>query len=271
MEFTPNESLVVTTLADEDNGNSDVEYGAGTSLREALAWAKVRGGSPVVTFAPGLTGVIQMLSALPQMNYAVTVQGPGAGVLTVRRPNDTAALFRVTGGVTVSVSGLTVASAGTGTGGAFTNVSGSTLNVAGCVFSGHATTSRGGAIFNSGLQCNVTDCTFTGNSASLEGGAICNFGGTLTVERCGFSGNAAQNGGAIFSTNTNTVTLRASTLNGNTATLNGGGAGTSGGAFTLGHLVVRNNSDEAAITTTGASVTINAVYVTPALKPPPSP
>ncbi len=37
----------------------------------------------------------------------------------------------------------------------------------------------------------------------------------------------------------------------------------SGGAFTLGHLVVRNNSDDAAIRVVGVDVTINAVHVNP--------
>lgn len=137
VEFTPVESLVVTTLTDEDSGNSDVDFGTGTSLREAMAYAKILGGSPVITFAPSVAGVIQLTGSLPNMNYSVAIQGPGAGVLTVRRAGDTASPFRVMTGATVSVSGLTLANSGPGTGTMFVNLTGSTLTVVNCVFSGH--------------------------------------------------------------------------------------------------------------------------------------
>ena len=48
-------NIVVTTLADENNGGIDPALGAGTSLREAIDFANVDpGGGDTITFAPGL-------------------------------------------------------------------------------------------------------------------------------------------------------------------------------------------------------------------------
>ena len=45
-------SLVVTTLADEDDGTSDPAYCTGTSLREAIAYANRDGVNSAITFSP---------------------------------------------------------------------------------------------------------------------------------------------------------------------------------------------------------------------------
>ncbi len=51
-----NNSLVVTTLVDEDNGDADPADGAGTgtSLREAIAYANSLGGTHTITFGKGV-------------------------------------------------------------------------------------------------------------------------------------------------------------------------------------------------------------------------
>ena len=38
-----------------------------------------------ITFAPGVSGIIQLTGGLPDLSDNVTLQGPGADVLTVRR------------------------------------------------------------------------------------------------------------------------------------------------------------------------------------------
>jgi len=54
-------TLVVTTLADEDNGTVDPFTGAGTSLREALNFANAdSGGGDTITFSPVLKGAIDL-------------------------------------------------------------------------------------------------------------------------------------------------------------------------------------------------------------------
>src|SRR5436309_11221427 len=74
----PAAPIVVNTLAD---------VGAG-SLREAITLANneaLHPGADIITFAPGVTGTIQLGGDLPALTSNIDIQGPGANVLTVRR------------------------------------------------------------------------------------------------------------------------------------------------------------------------------------------
>ena len=95
-------------------------------------------------------------------------------------------IFRITSGVNVNISNLTL-------------------------------TGNYGAIWNDGTLT-VNNCNFTGNSA-FNGGAINNNGG-LTVDNCTFTGNTATYGGAIY--NEGNLRVESSTFTGNTATCYGG-------------------------------------------------
>ena len=94
-----------------------------------------------------------------------TITGPAAGLLTVSG-NGPSRVFQVDGGVTASISGLTI------TGG----------NAAG----------NGGGLCNNGGTLTLTDCTVSGNSASGSGGGLFNVGGTATLTDCTVSGNSAS-------------------------------------------------------------------------------
>ncbi len=78
-------SLVVTTLVDEDNGTADPTFGHGTSLREAINFADTKSTPQTITFAPGLTGTINLTGPLQGLAKNLAIQGPGADSLTVRR------------------------------------------------------------------------------------------------------------------------------------------------------------------------------------------
>src|SRR5437016_8771098 len=67
--------FTVTTLNDA---------GAG-SLRDAITQSNANPGADVIEFQAGLTGTISLQSALPAIADDVTVNGPGAAVVTVRR------------------------------------------------------------------------------------------------------------------------------------------------------------------------------------------
>src|SRR5262245_15095336 len=61
----------------------------------------------------GVTGTINLTRALPDLTRSISIDGPGANLLTVRR--DTGGsyrIFTVAGGTQVAISGLTVANGG---------------------------------------------------------------------------------------------------------------------------------------------------------------
>ena len=65
--------LLVTTTADSGPG----------SLRQALTDANAQVGADVITVTA--TGTINLQSALPDLTSNITINGPGADLLTVRR------------------------------------------------------------------------------------------------------------------------------------------------------------------------------------------
>jgi hypothetical protein len=190
----------VTNLSDSDPG----------SLRAAIANTPADG---TVDFLPGLTGTITLTTGELGINNDLTINGPGAAVLTVSG-NQASPVFDITGAFNVSISGLTVAD---GTNSGF-----------------------GGGIMNNGTLA-VADCTFTGNSANLNGGGIWN-AGTLMVAASEFSGNQAGKGGAVFGAyKTSDTTLNDCNIHGNSATF-GGGIATQGSQFTLSSCTVNCNT-----------------------------
>src|SRR5262245_26564571 len=93
-------TLTVTRLADDTLAGS---------LRWAITQANTMPGDDIIDFQPGLTGTIQLGSALPDLSSNIDLQGPGAAALTVRR--NTVAFYRiftVSSGATVSISALTM-------------------------------------------------------------------------------------------------------------------------------------------------------------------
>jgi hypothetical protein len=170
----------VTNLNDSGSG----------SLRRAITDANsTLGGGDTIVFNSGLSGTIQLASALPAINEGVSIQGPGADEVTVRRNiGGNYGIFVVNSGVGATISGL-----------AITNGSSSTA---------------GGGIRSDG-SLSVNQVAITGNSADI-GGGIGAFG-TLTVSNSLVSDNTASgtdSGGGIDAEGT--TTIRSSTITGNT-------------------------------------------------------
>ena len=116
-------SPVVNSLADPGDGTcDDAGTGDGCTLREAIAFANALGAT--ITFDPALTSggaqVITLDPARGQLAIAknLTIVGPGADLLTVRRAPDAPTAFRIieiqrsTRGVgnvnIVTITGLTI-------------------------------------------------------------------------------------------------------------------------------------------------------------------
>ena len=190
-------------------------------------------GSTMITLATGQLAISQNL----------TVQGPGAGAVTVSGGQGASRVFSVAAGITAGLSGLTIANGGAGSqfGGAISN--GGTLTLTKCSL-GNNSAYFGGGIYNTGTLT-VTGCTLTGNNG-VSGGAIYSSGGTLTLTNSTLSGNTASdgngggNGGGIDSS-TATVTLTGCTLSGNSAG-SGGGISRIGGSMTVTNCTFSGNA-----------------------------
>jgi CSLREA domain-containing protein len=207
--------FLVTSLADPGQ-----QFGQ-LSLREAINLAGALPGSSSVSFDPGLaSGTLTLTAGELLLNHSVAITGPSGGVTV--SGNNASRVFEVAAGLTVSLSGLTIAN--------------------GLVSS--TSVARGGGILNAG-SLSLTDCTVSNNQVAVsltgtgsedvlaQGGGIASTG-SLTLLRCTLSGNSATlsagnldygqaNGGGLYANGT-MVTLTNSTIAGNSsvATFSGG-------------------------------------------------
>lgn len=213
------------------------------SLPDMLALA---GAGDTITFTVDCTGAsaITLLAMLtPTVDVTIDATSPPHAVTISAIPGGdiNVSLFRVNGGITLSLRGVTLANSKgdgyDGYGGAILNEG--TLNVVGSTFSGNSVSrnTSGGAIFNNSGTVNVIGSTFSGNSVSGgDGGAIFNRKGMMNVVGSTFSGNAVADGrsygGAIE--NTGTLSVVGSTFSGNTASDSGGAIDNTGTLYVIG-------------------------------------
>ncbi len=232
------ETIAVTTLTDEDDGNLEVSNGDGISLREALNHSS---NDSSITFDPSLNGGIITLTEgqltitrnlsidASALSRGITIDANGAvtnhRVIEIQ-PNTvvTCSGLNLTGG-SAELGGAILAN-GTGTGNSVQLI----LNA--CTLSNN-TGDFGGGIFSNGQSGNVdltlNSCTIANNNIVFDGGGIFSDGGfggsaTLTLNSCTFSNNSANNGGGIFNIGDSgdaVLILNNSILAGNTATGSG--------------------------------------------------
>jgi hypothetical protein len=218
---------------------------ANCSLRGAIQVANSHVGADGIEVDLPAGSVVNLTGVLPDITESVSINGPGANLVTVRR--NTGGNYRIfnvnTTGV-VTLSGMTISNGliSSPSGGGVQNASGATVNITNCTVSGNSASGSGpigGGLSNSGTgTMNVTNCTLSGNSATGGGwgGAIANSGGaTVTVTNCTLSANSALTGGGIF--NFNTMTVTNSTISGNSAD----GIIDGGGIFNNGAMAVKSS------------------------------
>jgi hypothetical protein len=208
LEVLESRTLLSTYLVDH---LADDLVGTGTSgsLRYAITHA-VDGDA--ITF--GVTGTINLTGALPDLTHNISINGPGANLLAVRR--DTGGYYGIfTVWATVGISGLTIAN-GYYDGGGILNEG--SLTLSNCTVtqnSGNDDNVGGGGILNDEHSVlTVSNCTVTQNQ-SADGGGILNFG-TATVNNSTITNNTGANGGGVANEG-GTMTIANSTISGNTA------------------------------------------------------
>lgn len=207
------------------------------SLRQAIESINKTSGNQIIQIIT--TGSINLLSNLPTVEANVTIIGPGASQMTVRRdesaPDDTR-IFTIGAGFTVSISGLNMRDGGAGdglSGAGIFNEGNLTLND--CIIgNNNSGCSAGGGIFNTGTLI-LNECTVDNNfnNGFSDGGGIYNTG-TVTINNSVISNNESENGGGIY--NTGSLTMNQSTVDGNEAFFTGGGI------FSTGSLKLSNTT-----------------------------
>jgi hypothetical protein len=205
------------------------------SLRAAVAAASP---GDTIIFA-SIPSPINLTSGEIVISQNLTINGPGAGMLTVSVAAKSSRVFDVTTG-TVTISNLTISGgfdpvAG---GGIFNN---GTLTLEDATVSGNAANiCCGGGIYNNTGTMTINNVTVSGNHTAGSGGGIGN-AGTMTITNSTVSGGSAGGGGGGIG-NAGTMTITSSTVSGNNATGVGGGIETNGTLLTLSNSTVSGNS-----------------------------
>ena len=217
------------------------DSGAG-SLRQAIVDACV---SSTITFAGGVSGTITLTSGELVINKNLTIQGPGASLLSISG-NNSSRVFSIgtsnpatnpnvtIDGVTVSGGNLAFPASG---GGIFINAG--TLTLTNSTVSNNTAGHSGGGIYNRAALTIMNSAVANNSAANVSGGGIYNFG-TLSILKSTISGNVAlYSGGGIA--DENTVIVTNSTLSGNQTYNYGGGGIVTTGMVTLTNTTISGN------------------------------
>ncbi|OWK36578.1 Fibronectin type III domain protein [Fimbriiglobus ruber] len=194
-----------------------------------------------ITFLPGLFGTISLGSSLPTITQPVTIQGPGAALITINgMGNQIFQLDSTSASVTNTdaISGLTLTNGGSAT--------------------------DGGAVYDNNQNLTLDSMTITANTATGDGAGLFTNGGTVIVTNSVFSNNKAADGVAIRNTGA-TVAIADTTIDGNTATNPDGTGGyyQSGGSSTITGSSFTNNvgGDGVGLFVTGGPTTLGTSFV----------
>jgi large repetitive protein len=257
---SPSLSLTVNTLGDAADlvldGNCDTDAGTAgdqCTLRAAIQETNFVPTPDTIGFSLPASSTITLNTALDAINGDVTINGPGAGTLTVKRSTVGGTpdfrIFAINSGKTVNISGLTVNNGNIvgDNGGGILNQG--TLTLSGMVVNGNnAPSNSGGGIYTTGALT-INGSTVSGNSSNQGGGIYSST--SLTITDSTISGNTTLNqGGGIVSFGTTNITN--STVSGNNAALAGGGISANPGTLTLTNVTVTNNRADSDNNGTGA-------------------
>jgi uncharacterized repeat protein (TIGR01451 family) len=223
---------------------STLDAGAG-SLRDTLAAAA---SGDTITFSLTLPATIALTSELP-ITKSVTIQGPGAGSLTIS--DTTGRVFNLdTAAKTVLITGVHLSGQNpSGDGGAIIN-NGGDLTLEYSLIDASSSPGEGGAIRNNfngstGYSLTIRNSTIDGNSAN-KSGAIYFLGFGLTIENSTIHNNHATDSSGAIGLFSGFGFIYNSTIVGNTANTVGG-ITSQDSQLTFESTIVANNTDPTGI------------------------
>jgi len=242
-----NTPCTVNKLTDNNPSGGGEGAGANGDLRYCMTQANTNGGGNTINFV--VTGTINLTGELPLINNDLTINGPGANLMTVQRSTGgDYRIFTINFNRVVTVSGLTITKGRvlpngfTGGGGFFVSP-GATLNLSDSVVTDNEGYSFGGGILAEGAL-NLNNCTISFNKAGNGGGFYIVF--TTAIINNSTINNNTTDFQAGVGIQDSTVALTNCTVTGNSATTGGGGIvsrGTSASAVTtVTNCTVANNS-----------------------------
>ena len=190
--------IVVDTLADDVNAGDTV-----TSLREAIDLANANPGvdniilSIVGTYEMDIAGINENNNATGDFDILddLNIFGQGSG-MTIIDADNLDRIFHTGGGVSLSLSNMSLINGDADDGGAIFAEGDTVLNQV--IFQNNNADFLGGAIVSAG-QLDITDAQFLDNHAGFQGGALYQYTDTATVGRTTFSGNSSDGrAGAVY-------------------------------------------------------------------------
>ena len=241
------QAATITVTSGEDG--IGVCPGPACTLRQAIATAM---SGDTIDFAPGIT-TIELTSGELLIDKNLTIDGPGADLLTVRRKADAPKfrIFNIASG-NVTMSGLTISEGMLGStlsgappvsGAGILNQAGATLTLISCTVSGH-TTPNGNDAYGAGINnagtLNLENSAVAGNrnlgQFNPNGGGLYNTG-TVNIVDSTISDNFAGWGGGIYS-RSGTVTITNSALTDNNVDSSSFQSNAGGAIFSAGELTI---------------------------------
>jgi len=229
-------SLFITTASSNAATfpvDSLADDGSATTLRGAVVLANMNAGPDVIVFDETLMGTVLLTMGEISITDELTIQGPGANLLTVDA-QENSRIFNIDDGdnsdeIDVEISGLSLTNGREDDGGAIFNEE--DLTIINCkLFENSAASSMGsipsgGAIRTRFGVVIIVNSMFSDNSAEVGGAIINTQEGAVAILRSTFNNNFAQMGaGGLFNGPESTINISNSTFYGNEAVFPGGGA-----------------------------------------------
>ena len=176
-------NFTVTNTADNGNGSLAMESASRPRTPPTTPSRSTRPSLTTRRRSPSTPG----RSTCTKATGTLTIQGPGANLLSVSG-NNASGVFTLLGG-SAYLSGLTVTGGRAVYGAGLYNVGG-TVTLSDCTVSGNSASNDGGGILNVDGTATLTNCTVSDDSASTYGGGLFMVRGTTTLTNCTVSGNS---------------------------------------------------------------------------------
>jgi hypothetical protein len=243
LEMLERRELPSTCTVDRLSDNKPNGGGEGGNGMGDLRWCVIESvyQADIIDFS--VTGTINLAAVLPTLTRNVSIDGPGADLVTVRRDSGgDYTIFNVVPGVTAEISGLTISN---GSYGGIINFGKLTISISN--ISDNTTSNSGGGILNAGTLT-VNNSTISGNVASSSsefqgsGGGIYNNGVSLTINNSTLANNSATGYGGGICCGTAPTVVYNSTISGNAAIVFGGGIVGGNGMAVRNTIIARNTA-----------------------------